>query len=397
MSKLILLIVLAIFISAQNVRLSDKPFKKDGVKLTVLGTMQDEEEGFYQTIDTSVSEDGKVAILDRGNKLIHVYTKTGTPIVTFGKEGTGPGELTNAGRIFAFNDRVLIQNFDRIMMFDYTGKLINEIKERTNGASIYKTSGGFKYVFDGKGRPNPILSKEFDLDGKKIEEVMDPNFAERSKLMPKSPEDFMKRMPQLMKLMFEAPTDLTQYGDGYIRHYQGEYRFEKLDKNMNVTATITRPFMRVKDSNNQLETARKRMQSRNVPEAQMKQQLAMMQARITEMAKHNKGFKNDIQEIVGSYKGYVFLSVASSKDTNLANGVMTDGGARDMQIDVISPDNKLYTTIDIATLDIENMEDLNWITIIENKMVFEMQNDEDGPYVKLINIEINEPSIIAGN
>lgn len=397
MSKLILLIVLAIFVSAQNVRLSDKPFKKDGVTLTILGTMEDEEEGFYQGIDTSVSEDGKVAILDRGNFLVHVFTSDGTLITKFGKEGTGPGELTNAGRIMAFNDLVLLQNFDRIIMFDYEGKLITEIKERTFGASIFKTSNGFKYVNDGTWRPSPILSKEFDLQGKVISEVKDPNFAERNKLVPKSREDFVKRMPELMKIMFNAPRDLTPYGEGYIRHYQGEYKLEKLDKDMKVISTITRPFIRVKETISRVEMQKKRMQDRGVPEAQMKAQLAVAQARENENMKYSKGMKNDIQEIVGVYKGYIFLSVASDKDTQFANGGTVEGGVRDFQVDVISPDNKLFTTIDFATLKLEKMDDLNWITIIENQMVFEMQNDEDGPYVKLVEIKIDEPAIVAGN
>ena len=185
MSKVLLVIAMCAIMFGQTVRMSDKPITAKGVKLTELGTMMDANDGFYEAIDTSVSEDGKVVILDRGNFLVNVFSSDGTLVTQFGKEGQGPGELTNAGRVIAFNDRILLKNFDRLFVFDYTGKLIREIKERTRGASIFKTKHGFKYVFDGTGRANPLLSKEFDLDGKSIAEVADPNYEAKLKQEPR--------------------------------------------------------------------------------------------------------------------------------------------------------------------------------------------------------------------
>lgn len=397
MLKLVVSLFITLVLCAQSVqtfRMNDKPRTSNGVILTELGTMRDTEDGFYQAIDTSVSEDGKVTVLDKGNFRIHVFEMDGTHVLDFGKEGQGPGELTRAGLIYAFNERILIQKNDRIILFDYAGKLVTEINERTFGASLYKTPKGFKYVFDGTGRPNRILSKEFDFNGKKIAEILDPDFEEKNKRRPKSRADYLSRIGEFTKQRFESPRDLSLYNDGYMRHYQGEYKIEKLDKNMNVIATITRPFIRVKENYDQLQALKERI--KDLPEERKKQIIATTEARLVEEAKFNHGYKNDIQELIGTYKGYIFVSVASEKDRGSINTGLSNSSLHDIQVDVISPDNELYATIDAASLNMESMEDLNWITIIEDKMVFEMHNDTEGPYVKIIDIKIND-SVIATN
>ena len=67
---------------------------------------------------------------------------------------------------------------------------------------------------------------------------------------------------------------------------------------MNVIATITRPFMRVKESYDQLKVLKERI--KDLPEERKKQIIASTEARLTEEAKFNHGYKNDIQEIIGT-------------------------------------------------------------------------------------------------
>ncbi len=280
MSKILLSVMSLLFLSSNTITMSDKPLKKNGVKLTELGTMVDDENGFYQSIDTSISEDGKVAVLDRGNRLIHVFDTSGKLLSRFGKEGNGPGELNNAGRIFAFNERVVIQNFQKLMVFDYNGTLITEIVEQTFGASIFKSKNGFKYVFDGN-RPSEFLSKEFDLTGKVLKTVKNPRYEELQKEFGGQPNTFEEALAQVdkrVKVFFETPTDLMPYGDGYIRRYNGTYKFEKIDKNLNLETTITRPFIRVKENFDPMAGFEQR--TANMTEEQKKRRLAMMTAQI---------------------------------------------------------------------------------------------------------------------
>lgn len=386
MSK-VLLLISSLFLSSSVITMNEKPKKINGVKLTELGTMVDDEDGFYQSIDTSISENGKVAVLDRGNRLIHVFDTSGKLLSRFGKEGNGPGELNNAGRIFAFNERVVIQNFQKLMVFDYQGKLITEIVEQTFGASLFKTKKGFKYVFDGR-RPSEFLSKEFDLKGNMLQAVKNPRFEELKKefgAQPRSFEEALATVDKRASKFFKTPVDLMPYKDGYVRRYNGEYKFEKIDKNLNLETTITRPFIRVKENWDPMSGFERR--TANMPAEQKKRQMAMMQAQLQAQAKLTKGMKNDIQEIVGVYKGYIFLSVASSLDKGQAYGSPA-GAERDYVIDVISPNFEFYTQINVRDIGMENMDELNWLTIKEGKMVFEMLNDEIGPYVKVFDIDI---------
>ena len=96
------------------------------------------------------------------------------------------------------------------------------------------------------------------------------------------------------------------------------------------------------------------------------------------------GFKDDIQEIVGIFNGYIFLSTANSEDKGI-NWAYIPEAKREYTLDVISPDLKYYRTLSITT---ENYKDISWVTLIENKLIMEMKNDDIGHYVKIFDIEI---------
>jgi len=197
------------FLSSQSIvsiSMNEKPLKSKRVTLSEIGTLIDED-GFYKNLDTSISEDGKVAIIDHGNYLIHVYKSDGTFITKFGKEGQGPGELSGGGRIYAFNTRIVLRKFNRMSIFDYSGNLVKEIKERNFGkTALFKTKNGFKYVYDmAKGRPTKIISKEFDLDGNLVTEIIDPEFEAKMKSMPKSAEEYQTESVNLQNIDIIGP------------------------------------------------------------------------------------------------------------------------------------------------------------------------------------------------
>ena len=119
MCKLLLLLTVITFFSAQSIRMSDKAMKENGVKFVEIGEMKDATYGFYHSINVSVNVDGKLVVLDRGNHLIHVFKNNGSKIITFGKVGHGPGELSNAEDIYAFHSRIIVLTRYRIMIFNW--------------------------------------------------------------------------------------------------------------------------------------------------------------------------------------------------------------------------------------------------------------------------------------
>ena len=67
-----ILILFTVFILSDK-KISKTPIKVNAASIKEICTIIDEEDGFYKSIDTALSPDGKVVILDRGNYLIHIY------------------------------------------------------------------------------------------------------------------------------------------------------------------------------------------------------------------------------------------------------------------------------------------------------------------------------------
>ena len=173
---------------------------------------------------------------------------------------------------------------------------------------------------------------------------------------------------------FKQPRGLRPYLSGYIQFYSGAYKIEILDESQVSTGVYTKEFTRFKKDANQ-SGMRFRFEGKQTKK-QIEAQKKMMANFKAAQLKADGGFKNDIVEIIGEYHGYIFLSV-SSKDSKYNEG--------NILIDVISPNFDYYSQIDLG-----KVPDLKWTKIENGKFIFEMENDDDGPYVKVFDIEIKD-------
>jgi DNA-binding beta-propeller fold protein YncE len=106
-----------------------------GIRLLMVKPLFNITEHLKSPSDVSVSKDGRIYIVDGVNNKIRIYNRFGKPLATFGKEGSGQGELRFPLGI-AIDHRGTVYVADsgnhRIQIFNPEGRFISEIKVPSN-------------------------------------------------------------------------------------------------------------------------------------------------------------------------------------------------------------------------------------------------------------------------
>jgi hypothetical protein len=356
---MIFFIILSLIQTSLNY--SDKPQKENALTFSKHLTIVDEDEGFYKRVSTTIAQNGSIATYDSGNKVVHVYNSLGIKQFSFGKEGNGPGEFSNyTSGPFITNSRIYMRQWDKTMVFNYEGILLIEHKLRQIFGNA-RTINNQLIINLTQTREKEFLRIEFSEDGKSYKEIKNPLYS----------EDYKKKMqvewynnPKLTK---NDPVYLLPFvNETYIRSYRGEYRFEILDKNRNILTKVTRQFKRLKDIPDL--SWQKKMKER----AKKSKNKAYMKSTTAYIANHDAeqdGFKSDITDVF-RFKNYILIEVESGSKSELAYDVYTE-------------DLKFYTT---ALLKLE--EDYASSSLVNNKLIVNHTNDEDGPYSVIYSIEV---------
>ena len=119
------------------------------VDLKIGGDVDEEE--YILNSPTSIAIDSKdnIFVLDYGDRCIKKYDKNGKHIITFSKEGQGPGEIEAALRmVIDSNDNIVIYDTRarRFSCFDNNGKFTNSIPSE-NRQYIYDFKLGLNNKF----------------------------------------------------------------------------------------------------------------------------------------------------------------------------------------------------------------------------------------------------------
>jgi hypothetical protein len=392
MNLFILLIFVSTFLAQTNVKLSLNKLSKSSILKNEL-IIKGDEDGFYESVISTVSTHGKILIYDVGNKQLYIFNAKGKIETQFGKEGNGPGEFPSvffSGSIFANEDLIYFKLGQKVMIFDYAGKLKSEIATgfglNQSEMIVEKNKVVFYYQ---PSELTKLLKAEYDLNGKLIAEIKNPEFNEEELNSLRGNGGNGNRANanganrngggnggarrlqngNFLKNMIERPRSLTFINNGFVRHFGGAYHLELLSMSMKIESKVTRDFTRLKFENDmEMIPPQQRRFAATASANATEQQKKMLSQIITNLKNLNGGLKDDIQDILGSYKKYIFIQTASKSNKTL-------------EIDVVlGPD--VVHQIQISG------DEITTSAIANGKLLVNFKNEENGPYVKIYDLSL---------
>lgn len=369
MKYFLFLALFAGLFSQAKVDLGDAPSHSGKVKLKQKFKFVDDE-GFYDATMVSIAKNGTIFLYDVGNKTMLRYNKDGKREHAFGEEGNGPGEFNQfVGGIVAGDDMLIVRAGNKLQLFDYDGKLIREIVDFGLARSLIEFKKDEIWFHTAPVKVAKVRVTIYDKKGIKLREVANTEFdqAELDQMMQSRggpPGD------KQVKMMLSMPNSMIFYNEGFLIGYGGEYNFNFIDKNHKVVKTYSRNYDREKIVNlmDILPRQQRRMYESNKNNEQFKKIFTQV---TTNFKDRMGGYFPDIYGVLGAHNGYVFVRTS-------AESIHT------VNIDVISPDEKLYDKITLNTGD-----NLNSVTFEQGKLIANYSNDEEGPYALVYDVEFN--------
>lgn len=334
----------------ETIKLNNKPLKENAIKATLVHNLQDNNgEGYYQGTSLAMAPDGRYVVLDVGNKTVRIFSKEGKELKVFGKEGNGPGELSQPFRVFANNTRIFIRQDMKISIFDFEGNHIKDTSLLSGGSS------GFPIFHDGK----LLLTFQGNTKEKSFVINNSGEITDRVKNMEyERPEG-----GEQTRIMIKSSFDLVSTGDGFFRAGKGEYKIEQLDKSFNVLKTYTKEFSRHKRDFSRFQI--------NIDDDDMtdKERKRMMARMMSNMKKRFGEYQDDVSSMLGYHKGKLFVRAANE-------------GREELKIHVIENDAFLTEIVVPVNGEISSSR-------IENgKLLICAKNDDDGPMALVYNLNI---------
>jgi len=196
----------------------------------------------------------------------------------------------------------------------------------------------------------------YDFNGNLIEEKKNPHYKDMAEI-----SSVIDMDADVLRRFYSMPRGLTEFNNGYVQYYPGEYHIEYLTKNKESIVHITKNYDRIKDVPINL------LKNQKGQSAKMKKHMQlMMSARQQAIG----DYKSDVQSILGTTKDFIYLRTSTKSN-------------KELNIDVISVDFTYVTH-----LKIEGDEILS-ASIEQNKLLVNFKNAEEGPYLKIYDIIIN--------
>lgn len=364
LKTLITLTLFSASFAQQTIEMNSTPLKKNAVSFTLDHKIVDKE-GFYEETFTSVTPSGKIFVYDFGNKVLFRYSAAGKLEHSFGSEGNGPGEFNQfVFGISASDDRVVVKNFQKVMIFKHDGTIVKEIPEFVLPRST------ISFVGDNIEFQVPLWKKLAKLkraiytkDGELVKEIPNDSF-DAAALQAQSQGQFTEKS---LRENLNMPQVTVPFNGGYVQSYALEYKIDVFNRDLKHIKTLTREYdrTRVEDITDLMLRAQKRFyESGN--EQQKKFWINLM-TRINTMI---GGYFPDIFSIIGSYKSHMFVYTSTNSDT-------------DLTLDIITPDYKLLSSVVLKSPD-----EIISASVENGKLIVNQTNDEDGPFVKVYSIKM---------
>lgn len=350
MLRLLSIFIFSFLINAQDkaIKLNSDPSEKNTVKITLKLRLENGIDGYYDGASASKMPNGNYAVLDRGNKQLFIFDKTGKIIRKFGKEGNGPGEFSNPYRVFTTSKHIYVRQNMVVIMFDNKGTYVKDISIMSSGKSgtpmIHKDQ--LILVFTGNTADRIVY---FDEEGNIAKKVANTEYVH-------DPENANSRSVSIS-------SNFTYASDGnyFYRVNDGTYSIDVLDANFNVLTHYTKEFSRVV---NDYSGVKINVNGDNMTDKERAQRIAAI---MNNIKKKYGEYYSDAASVIGIKGKKIFIQIADADDTHLSFHVLEND-----------------TFLDEYTLKVNG--EVSEARIVNNDLLLTYKNDEEGPVVEVYSI-----------
>jgi hypothetical protein len=365
----ILFITLIPLILIQKDSGSKKISQINQIETVELTTIYDDQDTFYGSIDTYVSENDDVVILDRGNHRAIVYDLNGDKRFEFSKEGSGPGEFssttfdvqaTSKYLVFVSNSKMMVYSYSQELLAELPGNFHQEI------VPILKDDFMEFYYMPNKGAK--YLSAKYSYSGQFISGV-ERTYDDRIKYDPSTWEGYLNNF----KDIYRQKMGFTPFAGKFLRIHQLDYEIFISDLNGKIEKTIKREVERIKltkddfwEISDDVKNGLSQTELENLTKNYNKANSLKLEI--------SGGFKRDIKQIVGTIDDRFAFFWVSSKNKD------------EILLDVYDSNFEYYSQIKIQE------KCLNWAKVANGKLVCEYKNDVDGFYFKIFDLIFTQNS-----
>jgi len=346
--------ILILFVG-DNIKIKSKPSNPGSILVKqqlLIGTDAE----FYDRIISTRAINGAYVVMDRGNSLVKVFNKDGHLETSFGRAGQGPGEISRPRYLAATKDRIIVVQTQKTIVFDYSGKVVQEIKN-----DFFGFNGPRPILFDDHfflvqrfSTFNKNFYKSYNYNGNLLESKKNNGFSLNTTIEQLDFSEFQRNN-------IKSPRSIQPFNDGFIWFLPGEYKIEILTSRLEVERSYFRDFERVNEDYSDWDDPEDEKMSKE-------QRAAQAQMRKNHI-KLTRGFESDIVKILGEWNNFLLVQTSSENLNKL-------------QIDVISKHFKLFDIISIECDLILEVE------LVNNQLLVSSKNNDIGPYLTVYNLEL---------
>ena len=342
-------ILFLFFIGDDAIKLSAKPLHPGSVRVSKIGTITNGDDGFYNAIHATLTSDGKIVVLDYGNNHISIFDQIGKRLLTFGKSGSGPGELSTPSTVLVARQHIFVPDALKLHIYKMDGSHVLDKNMLIEGQqALIAQSGDQVYVHQLHQKNAAYLYGKMNLNGDFTNLLKNTRYVNQD-------NDGMQMQTNLIEYIFTE--------SGIYTLEKKTYKFFLHDLNFNLQKTYTRDFNRVERKAN--EYGNVVIGRGNLSEKEHKKRVAAANAALR---KRMSPYHDDVISFSGFDKNRLYLQVRSQERDEI-------------KIDVIENDNY----IDQISVPFEGR--FGFATIRNGLMLVSEKNDEIGPFISIYKLD----------
>jgi len=202
--------------------------------------------GIYDRLfvqQVALDDQGGFYLLDKREKIVRRYSKTGKPLPPFGGPGQGPGEFLNPTRIFYYQNRLYVVEWQLIHEFSLDGDQVARIRKPQGYLYFEKVVDGWVGMFGlypgDREKPTKLVWFSQDLSQKKVLGEWSSEYSRNPSPNPINPNiEYFNPIPDVTQICLKR--DRTAVA---VKLQSGKevFGFDIVDKAQHFTITMRDP------------------------------------------------------------------------------------------------------------------------------------------------------------